>query len=144
MDVLASIMFYLQEYDYVFFPIVVAILAAISFKSDKRSALILWSLAVVYTVDAVLGSKVFYDVSMFYKFNVVINSLVFMVLMLQKQLWKKLITGIMCILIVAMNLHEHYSPYQTFMYLYIDSIHSWYLEALTLIVLINFKASTKL
>ena len=114
------------------------------FKSDKRSALVLWSLAIIYFVDAVLGSKLFYDVSTFYKFNVVINSIVFMIMMLQKEFWKKLTTGMMCILVVVMNLHEHYSHYQTFMYPYIDSIHSWYLEALTLIALINFKASRKL
>jgi len=143
MDVLALLMYHLKGYDHIIFPVIVAILAALQFKGDKRSALVLWSLSIIYTIDAVLGSSVFNSASTFYKFNVCVNMIVMLILMLQKDLWKKILTGLMCLSVILMNLHEHFNEYQTFMYHYIDTIHSWYLEFLILVILIKFKAPTK-
>ena len=142
MDVLTSIMFYLREYDYVFFPIIVAIIAA--FTSDNRNRLILWSLSIVYCLDAVLGVAKYSGVSTFYLFNIFINSVVFVLLLFVKPLWKKILLQTSCVFIIWMNYHEHSSVYQTFMYPYIDHIHSWYLELIILVILINSKAPRKL
>lgn len=142
MDVLASLLVYLREYDHILFPIIVAMFAWFQLSVDKRSALVLWSMSIIYIVDALIGSMVFNDVSTFYKFNVVVNCIVMLILLLQKELWKKVSTGGMCLFIILMNIHEHLNEYQTFMYPYIDGIHSWYLEILILIILIKFKAPT--
>lgn len=139
MDVLASIMIYLQEYDYVFFPIIVAIIAAFSFKRDKKAALLLWSLATVYTVDAVIGTVKYSDVSTFYLFNIFINLVVFSLLYLVDHSKKRMILWGMCGCIILMNAYEHFNTYQTFLYPYIDTIHSWYLEVLVAALLIDFK-----
>jgi len=143
MELLALLMSYFKSYDYIVFPLIVALLAGYQFKEDKRSALVLWSLAIVYTVDAVLGSMVFNSASNFYKFNIAVNTVVMTILMFQKQLWKKVVTGLMCLFIILMNLYEHVNEYQTSMYPYINTIHSWYLEFLIVIILIKFKAPTK-
>lgn len=142
MDILALLLTYLQMYDRVIFPLVVALFAWFQLRVDKRSAIVLWSLSLIYVVDAFLGGEVFNSASTFYKFNVVVNCFVILVLYLQKELWKKVVTIGMALCIIAMNLHEHFNYYQTFMYPYIDTIHSWYLEILILIVLIKFKAPT--
>lgn len=142
MDVLASILFYLQEYDYVFFPIIVAIIAAFSFTRDKKAALLLWSLATIYTIDAVIGTVKYYDVSTFYLFNVFINLVVFSLLSLVDHSNKRLVLWVMCGCIILMNVYEHFNMYQTFLYPYIDTIHSWCLEVLVAALLIDFKRIT--
>lgn len=142
MDVLASILFYLQEYDYVFFPIIVAIIAAFSFTRDKKAALLLWSLATIYTIDVVIGTVKYSDVSTFYLFNVFINLIVFSLLSLVDHSKKRIVLWVMCCCIILMNAYEHFNMYQTFLYPYIDTIHSWYLEVLVAALLIDFKRIT--
>lgn len=140
MDVFASIMTYLREYDYLLFPLIVTIIAA--FASDNRERLILWSISIVYCLDAVLGTVKYSDVSTFYLFNIFINCAVFLLVVFVKPLWKRVLLHTACAAIICMNYYEHINLYQTFMYPYIDHIHSWYLEVIVLVILIKFKAPT--
>lgn len=137
MDVLASIMTFLREYDYLLFPLIVASIAG--FTSDKWDKILLWSLSIIYCMDAMLGSTLFCDVSTFYQFNIFINAWVMLILCFVKPLWKQILTQCACLFIIGMNYIEHASPYQTGFYPYIDSIHSWYLELLILIIMVKFK-----
>lgn len=134
----------LKQYDYVIFPIMIALFAGIPSLTKGNNPLLLWSFALIYSVDAFLGTLKFSGVSTFYLFNIFINLLNMILFYYLVTEWKKYVLITLCSLIILMNVYEHFNEYQTFIYPYINTIHSWYLETLAIIVLINFKASRKL
>lgn len=139
MDALALLMSLLKQYDYVIFPIIVALFAGISSLTKGNNTLLLWSFALIYSVDAFLGTLKFSGVSTFYLFNVFINLLNIILFYYLVTEWKKYVLITLCNLIILMNAYEHLNEYQTFIYPYINTIHSWYLEVLFAALIIDFK-----
>lgn len=139
MDVLALIMYFLRQYDYIIFPIIVALFAGISSLTKGSNTILLWSFALIYSVDAFLGTLKFNGVSTFYLFNIFINLLNIILFYYLVTEWKKYVLITLCNLIILMNTYEHFNEYQTFIYPYINTTHSWYLEVLFAILIIDFK-----
>lgn len=116
--------------DALLIPLIILLSYFCVMETDIRRLSIVWSS--VFMLDAVLTPLFFNHYTTFYLFHFSLDiiTLISAWTILWHRWWRLLIISAVCLFSAWMNMYEHMSPIQTFIYEYRDQIQWWLVEIL--------------